>query len=79
MLLETWLPTAHPAIQRSFQALLPNMIQVIGQCVQESNEDGARKLFDVLETLLILVRDVFTERARAFLIMHLRPGSSHPK
>ncbi|THU97754.1 ARM repeat-containing protein [Dendrothele bispora CBS 962.96] len=37
-----------------FQALLPAMIQVIGQCVETSNESGARQLFDVLETLLIL-------------------------
>ncbi|KAG6910038.1 hypothetical protein DXG01_013762 [Tephrocybe rancida] len=39
---------------KAFQALLPAMIQVIGQCVETSNETGARQLFDVLETLLIL-------------------------
>jgi importin-4 len=38
-----------------FQTLLPAMIQVIGQCVETGNEPGARQLFDVLETLLILV------------------------
>lgn len=32
------------------------MINVIGQCVESANEAGARQLFDVLETLLILVR-----------------------
>ncbi|KAJ3822148.1 armadillo-type protein [Lentinula raphanica] len=37
-----------------FQSLLPGMIQVIGQCVESGNETGARNLFDVLETLLIL-------------------------
>ncbi|KAE9406240.1 ARM repeat-containing protein [Gymnopus androsaceus JB14] len=37
-----------------FQTLLPAMIQVIGQCVETGNEAGARNLFDVLETLLIL-------------------------
>lgn len=42
-------------IQKSFQALLPSMIQVIGQAVEVGNEAGARHLFDVLETLLILV------------------------
>lgn len=31
------------------------MIRVIGQCVETGNEQGARQLFDVLETLLILV------------------------
>ncbi|KAJ7720579.1 armadillo-type protein [Mycena maculata] len=39
---------------KSFQASLPAIMQVIGQCVQTGNENGARQLFDVLETLLIL-------------------------
>ncbi|KAF9077913.1 armadillo-type protein [Rhodocollybia butyracea] len=37
-----------------FQSLLPAVIQVIGQCVETNNEAGARNLFEVLETLLIL-------------------------
>lgn len=45
-------------LQKSFQKLLPNMIAVIGQCVEAGNEPGARQLFDVLETLLILVSAV---------------------
>ena len=43
------------SMQKSFQNLLPAMINVIGQCVEAGNEAGARQLFDVLETLLILV------------------------
>ncbi|TFK40003.1 ARM repeat-containing protein [Crucibulum laeve] len=39
---------------KSFQNLLPAMIHVIGQSVEAGNETGARQLFDVLETLLIL-------------------------
>lgn len=31
------------------------MFQVIGQAVESANEQGARQLFDVLETLLIIV------------------------
>lgn len=31
------------------------MIRVIGQCLESQNEQGARQLFDVFETLLILV------------------------
>ena len=42
-------------LQKAFQSLLPAMIQVIGQSVEAGNETGARQLFDVLETLLILV------------------------
>lgn len=30
------------------------MIGIIGQCLEVRNEDGARALFDVFETLLIL-------------------------
>ncbi|KAK0218164.1 armadillo-type protein [Armillaria fumosa] len=37
-----------------YQALLPSIIQVIGQTVETGNDGGARHLFDVLETLLIL-------------------------
>jgi len=32
------------------------MIRVIGQSVEAGDEKAARQLFDVLETLLILVR-----------------------
>ena len=42
--------------QRSIQSMLPAVFQVIGQTVESGNESGARQLFDVLETLLILVR-----------------------
>ena len=57
-----------------FQSLLPGMIQVIGQCVETSNEAGARQLFDVLETLLILVSlDVFDH----FLVAYFAIGSAH--
>jgi importin-4 len=38
----------------SFRSLLPNLIQVIGQAIESGNETGARQLFDVIETLLIL-------------------------
>ncbi|KAK7012251.1 importin N-terminal domain-containing protein, partial [Favolaschia claudopus] len=39
---------------KSFQESLPAIIQVIAHCVESGNENGARQLFDVLETLLIL-------------------------
>ncbi|KAI0060253.1 ARM repeat-containing protein [Artomyces pyxidatus] len=39
---------------RSFQVLLPSMIQVIAQTLESGDESNARHLFDVLETLLIL-------------------------
>jgi hypothetical protein len=42
-------------IQKAYQELVPSMIQVIGQTVEAKNETGARQLFDVIESLLILV------------------------
>ena len=42
--------------QRAFQSLLPGMIAVMSHCLQSGDEQGSRQLFDVFETLLILVR-----------------------
>ncbi|KZP16609.1 ARM repeat-containing protein [Athelia psychrophila] len=39
---------------RAFQGLLPAMIGIIGQTLETGDEHGARQLFDVFETLLIL-------------------------
>ncbi|EIW79292.1 ARM repeat-containing protein [Coniophora puteana RWD-64-598 SS2] len=39
---------------KSFQALVPAMIGVVGQAIEAGDEAGARQLFDVFETLLIL-------------------------
>ncbi|TFY80970.1 hypothetical protein EWM64_g3040 [Hericium alpestre] len=39
---------------KTFQTLLPGMIQVLAQTLNSGNEAGARQLFDVFETLLIL-------------------------
>ena len=58
-----------------YQNILPAMIQVIGQTVETGNDVGARHLFDVLETLLILVRILLHISSGADVI----PGSSHPQ
>ena len=34
------------------------MIDVLADCLEKGNEEGARHLFDVFETLLILVSTV---------------------
>ncbi|KDR80526.1 hypothetical protein GALMADRAFT_240827 [Galerina marginata CBS 339.88] len=49
-----YIDTEDKAELKAFQTLVPSMIQVIGQSVETGNETGARQLFDVLETLLIL-------------------------
>lgn len=47
-------------LQKSFQALLPGMIRILGQSIESGDEAAARQLFDVFETLLILVRFDFS-------------------
>lgn len=49
-----WLDADEKDHIKSFQALLPGMIQVIGQTLEADNEAGARQLFDIFETLLII-------------------------
>ncbi|KAG6334826.1 hypothetical protein ID866_4263 [Astraeus odoratus] len=39
---------------KSFQNLIPKMVLILGQSLEAGNEAGARQLFDVFETLLIL-------------------------
>lgn len=43
------------------------MIGVIGQCLESRNEQGARQLFDVFETLLILVC-ILSNRTRLLVL-----------
>uniref|UniRef100_A0A0W0GA03 Importin N-terminal domain-containing protein n=1 Tax=Moniliophthora roreri TaxID=221103 RepID=A0A0W0GA03_MONRR len=59
-----------------FQSLLPGMIQVIGQCVETSNESGARQLFDVLETLLILEVPILSKNIPDLVEFLLRCGGN---
>ncbi|KAJ4470445.1 armadillo-type protein [Lentinula aciculospora] len=59
-----------------FQGLLPGMIQVIGQCVETSNEAGARNLFDVLETLLILEVPLLSKVIPDLVVFLLRCGGN---
>ncbi|KAF9266734.1 ARM repeat-containing protein [Marasmius fiardii PR-910] len=59
-----------------FQALLPPMIQVIGQTVETANENGARQLFDVLETLLILEVPILSKNIPELVDFLLRCGGN---
>ncbi|KAI0351891.1 ARM repeat-containing protein [Trametes cingulata] len=61
---------------RAFQNLLPGMIEVIGQCLQDSNETGARQLFDVLETLLILEVPLLSQHIPQLAEFLLRCGAN---
>ncbi|KAJ8095137.1 hypothetical protein PM082_010359 [Marasmius tenuissimus] len=59
-----------------FQSLLPAMIQVIGQTVETGNEAGARQLFDVLETLLILEVPILSKNIPDLVEFLLRCGGN---
>jgi hypothetical protein len=61
---------------KSFQALLPAMIQVIGQSVEAGNENAARQLFDVLETLLILEVPILGKHIPELVQFLLQCGSN---
>ncbi|KAF7308578.1 Importin N-terminal domain-containing protein [Mycena chlorophos] len=61
---------------KAFQASLPAIMQVIGQTVEAGNEPGARQLFDVLETLLILEVPVLGKHIPELAEFLLRLGSN---
>jgi hypothetical protein len=42
-------------VQKAFQALVPQMLQVAGEALATDNEEGAKNCFDTLSTLLIIV------------------------
>ncbi|KAG0800838.1 hypothetical protein G6F22_001835 [Rhizopus arrhizus] len=39
---------------KMFKAIIPNMVNVLEQCIKEEDTDNARKLFEVFDTLLML-------------------------
>jgi hypothetical protein len=47
--------------QKTFQNFLPAIIQVVQQALEAGDEASARQLFDVFETLLILVSHIHVE------------------
>ncbi|TBU45281.1 ARM repeat-containing protein [Dichomitus squalens] len=61
---------------KSFQELLPAMINVIGQSVESGNEAGARQLFDVFETLLILEIPLLSNHITPLAEFLLRCGAN---
>lgn len=52
------------------------MILIIGQCVEADHHEGARQLFDVLETLLILVSKVL--HLLSVALANAPPGNPSP-
>lgn len=46
---------AYLVIQRMFREMVPGMVNVLEQCLAESDEENAGKGFEVFDTLLMLV------------------------
>jgi hypothetical protein len=42
-------------VQRMFREMVPGMVNVLEQCLAESDEENAGKGFEVFDTLLMLV------------------------
>lgn len=61
---------------KSFQSLIPAMIAVIQQCLEGGDEQGARQLFDVFETLLILEVPLLSKHIPPLVQFFLQCGAT---
>jgi len=61
---------------KQFQALIPGMINVLADCLEKGNEEGARHLFDVFETLLILETPLLSKHMPQMVEFFLRCGGN---
>ncbi|KAA1475582.1 ARM repeat-containing protein [Dentipellis sp. KUC8613] len=61
---------------KTFQSLLPGMITVLAQTLDQQNEAGARQLFDVFETLLILEIPLLSQHVPQFVQFLLQYGGN---
>lgn len=39
-----------------FRAIIPNMVNVLEQCIKDDDEENSAKIFEVFDTLLMLVK-----------------------
>ncbi|KAL4066077.1 ARM repeat-containing protein [Scleroderma citrinum] len=61
---------------KSFQNLIPGMIQVVQNTLEAGNEPGARQLFDVFETLLILEIPLLGPHIKSLAAFLLQSGGN---
>ena len=61
---------------RAFQQLLPSMIQILQGCLESGDDAGARQLFDVFETLLILEVPLLSRHIPQLVEFFLKGGSN---
>ncbi|KAG8748057.1 hypothetical protein FRC10_009809 [Ceratobasidium sp. 414] len=61
---------------KQFQTLIPGMINVLADCLENNNEEGARNVFDVFETLLILETPLLSKHMPQMVEFFLRCGGN---
>ncbi|CCO26172.1 putative importin subunit beta-4 AltName: Full=Importin-123 [Rhizoctonia solani AG-1 IB] len=61
---------------KQFQALIPNIMDVLADCLGRSDEEGARHGFDVFETLLILETPLLSKHMPELVEFFLRCGAN---
>ncbi|CAE6470282.1 unnamed protein product [Rhizoctonia solani] len=61
---------------KQFQALIPGMINVLADCLERGDEEGARHGFDVFETLLILETPLLSKHMPQLVEFFLRCGGN---
>ncbi|KAH8997891.1 ARM repeat-containing protein [Lactarius hatsudake] len=71
-----YIDTDEKADIKSFQNLLPLMIQVLAQTLEAGDEANARHLFDVFETLLILEIPLLSQHIPQLVQFFIQAGSN---
>ncbi|KAF8266131.1 ARM repeat-containing protein [Lactarius quietus] len=71
-----YIDTDDKADIKSFQNLLPLMIQVLAQTLEAGDEANARHLFDVFETLLILEIPLLSQHIPQLVQFFIQAGSN---
>jgi hypothetical protein len=71
-----YIDTDEKADIKSFQSLLPLMIQVLAQTLEAGDEANARQLFDVFETLLILEIPLLSQHIPQLVQFFIQAGSN---
>ncbi|CAE6471646.1 unnamed protein product [Rhizoctonia solani] len=61
---------------KQFQVLIPNIMDVLADCLERSDEEGARHGFDVFETLLILETPLLSKHMPQLVEFFLRCGGN---
>lgn len=61
---------------RGFQQLLPSMMAILQGCLESGDDAGARQLFDVFETLLILEAPLLSKHIPQLVEFFLKSGAN---